>query len=335
MTQNTPLSPRPLSVTVETCPQVVSTRKLRGQGVTAAVVQERCRPGGPWQMPLPGVCLLRSGPATSEERLHAVLLWADRGPLPAQGGPGMITGLAALALHHFTSAPPLPAQEHIDLLVPRTRRLRSTGWARVVRSQSVPRPEIVTGLPVAPVARALADAVGRITDPVLVRRLLTEAVRGGHCEAQTVVRELGRARLLSRPHVVTTVAGLLEEGRAMAEGRLYDLVRAHHLPQPCWHVDLRLPTGPHLGGVDAYWPEHGVALELDSRGLHGDGTDAGAHWAECVRKRETLERLGVTVVHVTPEKLRDSLEQQAAVVRTALMTWDERGPAARLVVLPQ
>ncbi|MDK1474425.1 hypothetical protein QNO07_13515 [Streptomyces sp. 549] len=335
MTHNTPLSPRPLSHLRDAPRQVATLRSLRSRGVTAGTVQERCRPGGPWQLLLPGVCLLHPGPATSEERLHAVLLWADRGPVPAQGGPGMITGMAALALHGLTSAPGLRALEHIDLLVPRTRRLRSTGWVRVVRGQALPHAEQVTGLPVAPVARALADAVARITDEVLVRRLLTEAVRGGHCEAQAVVEELRRARLLSRPQVADVVGTLTAEGRATAEGRLYDLVRSHHLPQPCWHVDLRLPAGPHLGGVDAYWPEHGVALELDWRDTEPAPADADAHWAECARKRETLERLGVTVLHVTPEKLRNNPEQQAAVLRTALVTWDERDPAAHLVVLPQ
>lgn len=50
----------------------------------------------------------------------------------------MITGLAALTLHRFSSAPPLTALDRIDILVPRTRRLRSTGWVRVVRAPSPP-----------------------------------------------------------------------------------------------------------------------------------------------------------------------------------------------------
>ncbi len=59
------------------------------------------------------------------------------------------------------------------------RRLRSTGCARIVRTAALPAPVQVTGVPVAPVARALADAVAGLTDAGVVRRLLTEAVRGG------------------------------------------------------------------------------------------------------------------------------------------------------------
>ncbi|UGY91431.1 hypothetical protein [Streptomyces gobiensis] len=336
MTHNTPLSPRPLSHLSDVRRRVVTARTLREQGFPSATVQERCRPGGPWQMPLPGVYVLHPGPPTSEERLHAVLLYAGRSSaVPAQGGQAMITGLAALALHHFATAPPLLSLDRLDILVPRTRRLSSTGWARVIRAQSLPRPEEVTGLPVAPVARALADAVSKLTDAVTVRRLLTEAVRGGHCEAHAVVRELTQARLLTRPHVVDAVDTLLAEGRAIAEGRLYEMVHAYGLPDPVWNIDLRIPGGPHLGGVDAYWPDQAVAVEIDARAPRPAGEEADTLWSEYARKRETLEQLGITVVHVTPKKLRDAMEQQAAVVRTALMTADDRDPAAYVVVLPR
>ncbi|WP_055490029.1 hypothetical protein [Streptomyces sp. TP-A0356] len=350
MNHNTPLSPRPLRHLSEAQRRVLTTAQLRAHGVTATETNEQCGPGGPWQQFLPGVYLLHPGPPTSEERLHAVLLYAARSPLggPAPGvpvqpgaeGPGtarrqpdaVITGLAALTLHGFACAPPLTSLEKIDVLVPRLRRLRSVGCARVVRTAAMPAPQPVTGLPVAPVPRALADAVAELADTGAVRRLLTEAVRGGHCEPAAVVRELNQAKLLSRPHVVDAVDSLLAEGRAIAESRLYRMVREYGLPDPMWNVDLRLPGGPFLGGLDAYWPDQAVALELDTRAPRQDDD---ALWSEYARKREHLERLGITVVHITPKKLRDSLEQQAAVVRTALMAAADREPAAYVVVLPR
>ncbi|GLV81564.1 hypothetical protein ACFZBM_15250 [Streptomyces lavendulae] len=319
MNQNAPL---PLAHLTASRPRVLTLAQLREHGVSAAEAA-----GRPWQQVLPGVFLLHSGPATSEERLHAALLYAGR-----RGGEAMITGLAALALYRFSAAPALLGLAHIDVLVPGTRRLRSTGDVRIVRAHTPPRPLEVTGLPVAPVARAVADAVAQLSDADTVRRLLSEAVRSGHCEPAAVVRELTVARLLNRPHVVDAVEALLAEGRAIAEDRLYQLVRGYELPEPVWNVDLRLPGGPHLGGVDAYWPEQAVAIEIDTRApRQGEDED----WAEAVRKRETLERLGVTVLHLTPRKLRDWPEQQAAVVRTALTASADREPAAYLVVLPR
>lgn len=342
MTYNIPLSPRPLShLTAAPQHRVLTTRALREHGVSALAADERCRPGGPWQLLLPGVYLLHPGPPTSDERLHAALLYAEEQPgqIPAQHGTGlvgppeaMITGLAALTLHGFTGAPSLRALDRIDVLVPRTRGLRSTGCVHIIRGQQLPEPDEVTGLPVAPVPRALADTVAQLADAGVVGRLLVESVRGGHCEAEAVVGELTRARLLGRPHVRDAVAVLTAEDRALAEGRLYEMVFRHRLPEPSWNVDLRLPGGPCLGGVDAYWPGQAVAVELDTCAHRHDGE---TQWSEYARKREVLEGLGITVVHLTPHKLRDALEQQAAIVRTALMTAVEREPAEYVIVLPR
>lgn len=381
MNNNTPLSPCPLgSATGGVGRRVLSLAELRAHGVPAAAVTARCRQGGPWQRLLPGVFLLHQGPPTGEERLHGVLLYAGRpgavnggggwdsgaggggGLLPEQQAPAgpspglppaqlqapygaaMITGPAALTLHGFSSTPALSSLPTIDVLVPRTRRLRSTGCARVIRAQALPRAEQITGVPVAPVARALADTVAALRDTDAVRDLLIEAVREGHCEPAAVVNELIQAKLLEAPHVIDAVDSLLAEGRSLAEGWLYAMVRTYGLPDPVWNVDLRLPGGPHLGGVDAYWPEQAVAIELDTRspavsggrmgGPAAGGAAEGPLWSAYVRKREHMERLGITVVHLTPKKLREAPEQQALVVRTALRAAEDREPAAYVLVLP-
>ncbi|MFE6662761.1 hypothetical protein ACFVFH_04235 [Streptomyces sp. NPDC057697] len=358
MTQNTPLSPCHPRLTGDVRQRVLSTAQLRARGVSAAAAAAHCRTGGPWQQPLPGVYVLHPEPPTGEERLRSALLYAGRPPasgrrgVPAQPeretgpetgyGEAMITGLAALALHGFAAVPPPASAPVVDVLVPRTRRLRSVGYVRLVRSSGAPRAEQVDGLPVAPVERALADAVAGLADPLAVRGLLIEAVRGGYCEPAAVVGELSRAKLLGRPQVVRAVDSFLAEGRAVAEGRLYDMVRTHGLPEPLWNVDLRLPGGPCLGGVDAYWPEQSVAVELDARApLLGGPDDGGRRVGHgtgrtgYTAEREHLERLGVTVVRLAPRGLRDASEQQAVVVRTALMAAADREPAAYVTVLPR
>ncbi|MFJ5674915.1 hypothetical protein [Streptomyces sp. NPDC093097] len=337
MNHDTPLSPLPLHHLADgRCP-VLTTAALRAHGVPPAEIAERCRPGGPWQQLLPGVHLLHPGPPTSEERLHAALLYARyRGPaVPSQPRSAesarepMITGLAALALHGLTAAPPLLSLARIDVLVSRTRRLRSVGFASIVRGADLPVAVEVTGVPTAPVPRALADTAASLMDAAAVRRLLTEAVRGGYCEAAAVVRELSRARLLTRPHVVDAVDALVAEGRALDEQRLYDMVNGFGLPDPLWNVDLRLPGGPHLGEMDAYWPEYGVAVEIDTRTPRPSGE------APRDAYREQLERLGITLVRCRPRTLREAPEQQATVVRTALMAGADREPPAYVLILPR
>jgi hypothetical protein len=176
--------------------------------------------------------------------------------------------------------------------------------------------------------------------------------------------------MLDRPHVTAAVDALLADSRSMAEDLLFAMVRGHALPDPVWNVELRLPGGPPLGGVDAYWPEHAVAVEIDARtartdtGAHGSGaghaSDHGyddacagdaygdpfgggayehagddAVWSRYALQRERLEALGITVIHLTPAKLSGSAEQQAAVIRTALVASGDRTPAAYVVVTPR
>ncbi|CAM5344346.1 hypothetical protein SHIRM173S_12885 [Streptomyces hirsutus] len=62
-----------------------------------------------------------------------------------------------------------------------------------------------------------------------------------------MVRELTGAKL-NRPHVVNAVDSLVAEGRAVAEDRLYRMVREYGLPDPVWNINLHL-QGSHLGGL--------------------------------------------------------------------------------------
>ena len=310
---------------------VLTHRHLRELGLTPAMIAARCRVGGPWQQLLPQVCLLHSGPPSSEERVRAALLYAGRDPSghgPLGGGrEAMVTGPAALALHRFSAVPPVIGLPRIDVLVPWQRRLRDAGDVAVHRARELPRPQDAGGVPCAPVPRALADAVAGLDDPDALRALFAEAVRAGHCDADAVLRELSRARLTGLPHVRQAVDVLRAEDRSAAEQRLHTMATRHHLPDPLWNVDLRLPGGPPLGGVDAFWPDHAVAVLLDP-----DDDALRSHHA---RQRDHLEALGITVLHLAPARLRHSPEQQAAVVRTALMASRDLEPAAYVVITPR
>ncbi|ARQ70655.1 hypothetical protein [Streptomyces marincola] len=329
MTDNTPLSPQPLHRLADTSLPVLTTAELRRHGVQPAVAHRRCRPGGPWQMPLPGVFVLHHGPLTGAETLHAVLRYTG-GPF----GDAVITGLAALERHGFTAVPPANALDRVDVLVPQVRRLRSVGIARIVRTRHMPEPVRRGGFPLAPVARALADAVGRLSGDVPVRRLLTEAVRGGYCEPHEVLRELSRIRPAGQPQVVAAVETLLSESRALAEESLLAAVRHGGLPAPCWNVGLWLPDGPFLCAVDAYWPERAVAVRIEGGPPRQRG-QAVAEPGTALRRRQTLAGLGITLVRPTPRELRCSPGAQADAIRAALRAAADRPPATYVVVLPR
>ncbi len=277
----------------------------------------------------------RSGPA----RMRAALAYATRparGAVPAAGA--MLTGLTALSLRCLPGVPGPDRLERIEVLVDAGRRLRGTADVTVRRAPAgtgLPRPRMVLSLPCAPLPRAVADAAATLADradPAAVRALLVEAVRTGDCDPALVVAELDAAGLLRRDGVAGAVDELLARRRTSAEHRLYGMVRDFGLPDPLWNVDLRLPGGPYLGSVDAYWPRHAVALELDA--VPADPRQA-VRWPRVSGGRETLGRLGIAVISTTPAQLRASAARQASVVRTALLSADERAPRARVVVLPR
>lgn len=308
-------------------------RELRAHGVATGVLEERCGPGGPWQRWLPEVYLLHPGPPSGRERVQAALLYATR---PARGQrtapEAMVTGPAALALLGFPGVPGLDGLERIDVLVGAGRRLADAGDVSVRRAPTLPRPLSVSGLACAPVPRAVADTVAGLEDAKAVRKLLVESVRTAGCEPGTVVRALKAAGLLSLPRVADSVDALLAEGRSLAESRMYAMVRDFGLPDPLWNVDLRLPGGPYLASVDAYWPDQAVALELEARPA---GPDEPVLWTRAERGHQRLAGLGVAVVRTTARKLRTAPAQQAAALRTALIAADDRPPNAYLAVLPR
>ena len=110
------------------------------------------------------------------------------------------------------------------------------------------------------------------------------------------------------------------------------MVGDHGLPDPVWNVDLRLPGGPHIGGLDAYWPEQAVAVELDTR---AGRRDEDALWSEYARKREVLERLGH---HGRPHHADEAPGGDGPAGRGRPYRADgggDREPAAYVVVLPR
>ncbi|MEU3493886.1 type IV toxin-antitoxin system AbiEi family antitoxin domain-containing protein [Kitasatospora cineracea] len=291
---------------------VVTASQLRARGVPARMVSEHCRSGGPWQRLLPRVYLLQDGAPTPEQRMWAALLYA------AQNGPAgdgaregaVITGAAALALYGFVSVPRLPAVHGVEVLVPRQRRLRDAGQVRIRRTGRVLEARSVHGLAVAPVARAVADAIsewaeqgafesGRV-GPGLLRALLREALeREGGCPAAELLAELAEAQLLAVPRVRAAVDELLAARREAAFAELTALAAERGLPVPLPGPELRMRGGTYIAVPDLYWPEAAVAVEVDSE--LRCVSEGEAAWVRGGQHR--MEYLGVRVVYIGSARL--------------------------------
>lgn len=308
---------------------VVTASQLRARGVPSRVVSEHCRRGGPWQRLLPRVYLLQAGEPTPEQRMWAALLYAAQNGREEAGREGaVITGEAALALYGFVSMPRLPAVTGVDVLVPRQRRLKDAGDVRIRRTERELVARSVHGLACAPVARAVADAVREWTDQGafdsgrigsgLLRSVLREAVLPGEvrCDVGELLTELRESELLEEPRVRAAVDELLTAERESAIERVGDLTAGWLLPTPLTGPELRMRGGTYIAVPDLYWPEAGVAVEVDS--ALRCVSEGEAAWVRSGQHR--MEYLGVRVVYVSGRRLQSDPDAVGEELRQAFAT---------------
>ncbi|MFD5462726.1 hypothetical protein ACFWIQ_07835 [Kitasatospora sp. NPDC127059] len=309
MSYRIPSPPPSLEELAKRQQNVVTASQLRARGVPARVITEHCRRGGPWQRLLPRVYLLQSGEPTPEQRMWAALLYAaQNGREEGRRDGAVITGAAALALYGFAAVPRLPAVTGVDVLVPRQRRLKDAGEVRIRRTERELEARSVHGLACAPVARAVADALAEWTvdgapagAPVPVRELLREAVSrpDARCTVRELATELVESGLTGEPRVRAALDELLAAERDFVLEQVDRLVDEWLLPAPLATPELRMRGGTYIGVPDLYWPERGVAVEVDSdlRCV----SEGEAAWVRGGQHR--MEYLGIRVVYVSGARL--------------------------------
>ncbi|MBP2338375.1 hypothetical protein JOF41_004553 [Saccharothrix coeruleofusca] len=274
--------------------RVAKVSELIHLGLSGRVLLDRCRPGGPWQLLLPGVLLLDRTPPTRWQLAQAALRHA---------GPGaLLTGLDAVLLHGLHV---LPAVGPVHVLA--TRRAPPVDRVRVTRARALPALVLRKGFPTAPLPRAVADAVRFLPGHEAVRALLAEAVRAG-----VAVAEL-RAGLRRGCEGARRVLAELDRGGPGAPGRrpprrveppapVRRLLDRSGVPPPRWGVPLRSAEGRALGSADAWWDEFGVAWQFRT-------PPSGSR---------ALAATGVVVVQTSARELRHAPEAVGAHLLRAL-----------------
>ncbi|WP_306322320.1 MULTISPECIES: hypothetical protein [unclassified Streptomyces] len=276
--------------------QLLTREQLLALGCADSTISYRTRRDGPWQRILRHVYLLQTGPPTPRQRLRAALLYG--------GEHALLTGHAALTLHNFRAAPRPERLRYVDVLVPyegADAARRASGYVRVHRTRRVPEVWPVAGLRCAEPGRAVADAVRDLACERDVTALLAEAVQQGFCAPEALLSELRASRRHLAPYVARSADHLTAGVHSALEADARALLHRYGLPEPLWNPDLHDPsTGTFLARPDAYWPAHGVALEVDSRAYHFDVES----WQRTLAQRNRLARAGLRVVAVTGEDLR-------------------------------
>jgi hypothetical protein len=111
--------------------------------------------------------------------------------------------------------------------------------------------------------------------------------------------------------------------RSAPEGETRELITKAGLPKPVYNPTL-LWRGKFLARPDAWWPEAGVALEVDSMAFHLLPSD----WRQTMHRHSRMTAAGIRVLHISPYQLRTQPEVVVQLIRDALTTGR---PAAGIV----
>jgi hypothetical protein len=290
---------------------VVSRGQLLALGMKDNAMQYRVRRGGPWQNLLPGIYLTASGVPSLSQKEMAALLYA---------GPGsLVTGPVALLHYSIRSG---PVVDVIDVLVPAARQRLSTGFTRLHRTTQMPARAASSGsVRLAPVPRAVADTARQLTDLRDVRAVVADAVQLGRCTVRQLAEELRNGPVKGSAMFRSVLSEVTDGIRSTAEGDLRDLILKTGLPMPLFNPSL-YDGDLFLGKPDAWWPDAGVAGEVDSRAWHLSPAD----WDRTRRRHQLMGAAGIIPLHFSPREIRREPAMVTQRIRDALSRGLTRPP---------
>jgi very-short-patch-repair endonuclease len=289
---------------------VITRSQAVAAGLTRHALQHRLRLGGPWRALMPGVYLAATGTPTVLQQEMAAMLYAGRG--------GVVTGLAAVRQHHIRG----PAAEFIDVLVPASRKRQDAAFVRLHRTARLPRQVWSLGpLHYALPARAVADAARGLASLRDVRAMVADAVQRGTCQVPGLSTELDQGPNIGSALFREALADVADGIRSAAEGDLKDLLAASRLPMPLFNASLYHGSA-FVARPDAWWPEFGVALEVDSQEWHLSPHDH----ARTLERQRRMAKYGILVLPFTPRQIRTQPAEVLAAIRDAIENARGRPP---------
>jgi hypothetical protein len=288
--------------------RVIVRAQALGLGLSAGQIRHRIRPGGPWQVLLPGVYLAATGTPTQRQLEIAAL--GRAGPNSA------LTGTAALRHHGLR----VPEQRLITVLVPAGQHRQSGGFVRIWPTVRMPEFVMADGaVRFTQAARAVADASRELGSLREVRAVTADAVQRRACRLDQLIEELASAPMRGSAWLRRALAEVADGVRSVAEGDLRDLIIQARLPQPLFNPRLYLGR-TFLAQPDAWWPEAGVAAEVNSREWHLSPED----WERTQARQALMGRHGIIVLPFTPRQVRTEAATVATGIRSALQAGRQR-----------
>jgi hypothetical protein len=165
----------------------------------------------------------------------------------------------------------------------------------------------------APVPRAVADTVRELTEVRDIRAIVADAIQLGRCTVGQLSAEFSQGPIRRSAVLRSVLAEVADGVRSTAEGDLHDVIRTARLPLPLFNPSL-YDGDLFLGKPDGWWPDAGVAGEVDSRAWHLSPDD----WDRTRRRHDLMAAAGIIVLHFSPRELRREPAKVAEMIRGAL-----------------
>lgn len=286
---------------------VISTTQLLRIGFTHTMISDRVAEG--FLTPVfRGVHRLGVGPSTERS------LWMA----------GVLAGGPEAKLSHSSAArlfdAPVPRKPFVEITVPHARR-RSRMGLRIHTSRRLEEADstVVDGIPVTSYERTLLD-IARDVRPAHLLRAYEHGIRRDlidHARLEELAtRRVGHLGTRALRRLFGYDATAAAETRSELEREFWDLVQAAGLPPYQRNVVV---AGRE---VDAYWPEVGLVVEIQSRAWHTDHES----FEDDHEKFAALKRAGLDVLGVTKGQIR---ERPTELVATLARLTDPSRVAAR------
>jgi hypothetical protein len=281
---------------------VIARDQALAAGVTRHALEHRLREGGRWQRLLPGVYVATTGTPSKAQQEMAAMLYA---------GPGsVITGPSALACHRVRVA----QSDYVDVLVPLARQRRDAEFARLHRTARMPEGIYrFGGIEYALAPRAVGDTVRAMRSLPDVRTVVADAVQRKRCELGELVAELNagprRDSALFRKALEEVIGG----SRSQAEAALRQLIINAGIEIPLFNAEI-WDGDDFIARPDGWYPELGIAIEVDSREWHILPEDH----AKTLKRGNRMETYLINVLRFTPKRIDDEPDAVVREIRDAI-----------------
>ena len=289
---------------------LITSAQLTHLGVPASTVEWHERQvGGMFSFLLPGVHRFEPAQAvTPIQYVAGAQLYA--------GPDAIVTGAARLRRRGVRAAhrPAFGATDAAHVLVPHATKRASRDFVAIERTRSMPSAQHDGLLRLAPIHRAVLDAARRCTDQEAVQALVFEVVQRRLASPEALNDELLKGQRRGSRFPRLALEAVFAGARSVPEGELRDLLVGAGLGRMLLNPRLHTRDGAFLAYPDAYDPETGVVLEIDSR-EHHFGVE---EWEATMRRHARMTAAGLRVIHATPRRLRTEPHAVLAEVWAAI-----------------